>query len=150
MKNSMLKNLLVVPMVLTTSCTCRYGDVSGVYIFGKDTNNATYLIIRRDKSYSLIERSSYAAETTVKPFNEVVGNGTWHCVGSSINLFDNKTKAVSESLVLSDTEGFKMMPTLGAGRNSNEFYIPAKQDGIVSEARQKKGFYWETVTILPP
>ena len=137
-------------LFLVPSCICSFSDLSGVYIFGKDADNATYLVIRQDKSYSLIERSSYAAEVTVKPFNEVVEVGNWSCIGNSIDLSGNKSREVSERLKISNTNGLRLTPTLGAGRHLNESFKPVAQQNIVSEARQKKGDYWETVNVTLP
>ncbi|PTX98189.1 hypothetical protein DB345_04975 [Spartobacteria bacterium LR76] len=102
--------------------------LAGTYRWGDDPDNAQFLCLSTDGSYTLTERSSMAAGEKVKPFSVLHLTGQWRISEGRVILEDSdKTYFPTGRLTLLVVERksakSELLPVMGAGWTPERGYV---------------------------
>jgi len=102
--------------------------LAGTYRWGDDPNNAQYLCLSADGSYTLTERSNMAAGRKVKPFSVSHSTGQWKVSKERIILeASDKTCFPTGRLTLlvigRRSAKSELLPVMGAGWSPERGYV---------------------------
>lgn len=130
-------------MALSACSSISYSPTkfSGLYRWGNDANNASYLSLRKDKSYLLFSRSDRALENKrVVPYNTIEAKGDWYFENGFVYLNSTLKQVRPGSLRrLKFIRGnpIQLIPELAAGYFPERGYL--KDEGRV-ESELLTGF----------
>jgi len=102
--------------------------LAGTYRWGDDPNNAQYLYLSADGSYTLTERSSMAAGQKVEPFSVSHSTGQWKVSRGQVILeASDKIYFPTGRLILLVAERksaeSELLPVMGAGWTPERGYV---------------------------
>lgn len=102
--------------------------LAGTYRWGDDPDNAQFLCLSTDGSYTLTERSSMAAGRKVKPFSVSHSTGQWKVLRGRVILeASDKTYFPTGRLILLVAERksaeSELLPVMGAGWTPEWGYV---------------------------
>jgi hypothetical protein len=116
---------------------------------GSDRDNAEYLVLRNNGTYTLLSRSDTANDMEVEPYNEIKASGTWIIRNDHVLLYIDKDLGNPyEMLKISGNRDYSgLRPTMGKGRHLDEIYRHSNEYEILRTGREKIGFHWITKSI---